>query len=98
MDLAVKRAIAAIGDTVWEAIQYTNAIRDEDTGQWISAAEVAEIPFTAFASRRKDEQVPGRLVIRRIPELNPKSLQQPTLPTSPRPATQRPTGRFSMSW
>ncbi|WP_264271795.1 transposase, partial [Paeniglutamicibacter sp. ZC-3] len=28
--------------------------------------------FTAFTSRKKAERVPGRLVVRRIPELNPK--------------------------
>jgi hypothetical protein len=39
-------------------------------GGWISRAEVAEVPFTAFASRKKAEQVPGRLVVRRIPDLN----------------------------
>ena len=40
------------------------------TGQWVSHAEVTEIPFTAFASRRTAERVPGRLVVRRIPDLN----------------------------
>jgi hypothetical protein len=71
MDPAVKRAIAAIGDDAWTTIEYTDAIRDEATGKWISAAEVAEIPFTAFSSRRLSERIQGRLVVRRIPELNP---------------------------
>jgi hypothetical protein len=70
-DKRVKAAIAAIPETAWTPIQYTDAIYDEATGQWISRAEVAEIPFTAFASRKKAEQVPGRLVVRRIPDLNP---------------------------
>ena len=36
--------------------------------------------FTAFTSRKKAEQVTGRLVVRRIPELNPKASDgQPTL-------------------
>ena len=47
------------------------AIFDEPSGRWISRAEVAEITFTAFASPRRAQQVPGRLVVRRIPELNP---------------------------
>ncbi len=34
-------------------------------------AEVAEIPFTVFASAKASQQVPGRLVVRRIPDLNP---------------------------
>ncbi|GAB3258740.1 IS1380 family transposase [Arthrobacter pigmenti] len=72
MDPAVKRAITDIGEEAWEKIEYTNAVFDEDTNTWISDAEVAEIPFTAFASRKKAERVTGRLVVRRIPELNPK--------------------------
>lgn len=48
---------------------YTPArLRDEDTGQLISRAEVAEIPYTAFTSK-KEQQVAGRLVVRRIPEV-----------------------------
>jgi hypothetical protein len=69
-DKRVKAAIAAIADDAWTTIQYTDAIYDEETGQWISRAEVAEVPFTAFASRRTAERVSGRLVVRRIPDLN----------------------------
>ena len=36
------------------------------------AGVVAEIPFTAFTSKKTSEQIPGRLVVRRIPDLNPK--------------------------
>lgn len=79
MDPAVKRAIATISDDAWQAIKYTDAIYDQETDRWISRAEVAEIDFTAFTSRPKDEQVPGRLVVRRIPELNPKDDGQQTL-------------------
>lgn len=43
-------------------------------------AEAAEIPFTAFSSRKKSERVEGRLVVRRIPELSKKGFEgQPTL-------------------
>lgn len=70
MDPAVKRAIATIAENAWTTIQYTDAIREEATGEWISSAEVAEIPFTAFSSRKKADRVQGRLVVRRIPELN----------------------------
>ena len=79
MDPAVKAAIATIKDDAWEMIEYPNAIRDEATGRWISKAEVAEVPVTAFRSRKKAERVEGRLVVRRIPDLNPKQLEQPTL-------------------
>ncbi|WP_136710122.1 IS1380 family transposase [Agromyces sp. H66] len=79
MDPAVKRAIAAIPGDAWEAIEYTDAIYDEDAKRWVSAAEVAEVPFTAFTSRKKAEHIVGRLVVRRIPELNKKDLEHPTL-------------------
>lgn len=71
MDPAVKRAIAGIAEDAWTTIRYTDAIYDETTGSWISKAQVAEIPFTAFVSKKKADQVPGRLIVRRIPELNP---------------------------
>ena len=72
LDKRIKATIAAIDDDpgTWTPIEYTDAIFDEQTGQWVSRAEVAEIPFTAFASRAKAERVPGRLVVRRIPDLN----------------------------
>ncbi|BBY55737.1 hypothetical protein MKOR_29880 [Mycolicibacillus koreensis] len=70
LDPAVKTAIAAIDEQAWTPIEYTDAIYDDSTGQWVSRAEVAEIGFTAFTSRKTSEQVPGRLVVRRIPDLN----------------------------
>ena len=76
----IRAAITAIPDRAWTTIEYPNAVLDEATGAWISRAEVAEIPFTAFASAKKSEHVPGRLVVRRIPDLNPPAnLQQATL-------------------
>jgi hypothetical protein len=72
LDKKVKAAIASIADQAWQTIEYTDAVFDEPTRRWISRAEVAEVPFTAFGSRKKAEQVPGRLVVRRIPDLNPK--------------------------
>ena len=78
-DPAVKRAISTIPEQAWTTIEYTDAIFDEATRAWISRAEVAEVPFTAFTSRAKKDHVTGRLVVRRIPELNKKDLQHPTL-------------------
>ena len=66
----IKAAIASIAEDAWTAIEYTDAIRDQITGQLISRAEVAEVPFTAFASASKANQVAGRLVVRRIPDFN----------------------------
>jgi hypothetical protein len=80
MDAAVKRAIAGLGEDGWTTIKYPDAIYDETTGSWISKAQVAEVPFTAFVSHKKADRIPGRLIVRRIPELNPhKSDGQETL-------------------
>lgn len=68
---AIRNAIEQIPETAWTTIEYPQAVLDEATGRWVSRAEVAEIPFTAFASARKADHVPGRLVVRRIPDLNP---------------------------
>ena len=72
MNAQIKTAIAAIDQDAWTAIEYTDAVLDEATGTWVSRAEVAEVSFTAFASGKKPERVPGRLVVRRIPDLNTK--------------------------
>jgi len=66
----IKAAIASISEDAWTAIEYTDAIRDEQTGELISSAEVAEVAFTAFGSRKQSERVAGRLVVRRIPDFN----------------------------
>ena len=70
MASTIKTAIAGIDAGAWTTIEYTDAIRDEATGAWISRAEVAEIPFTAFAAQKQEHQVPGRLIVRRIPDAN----------------------------
>ena len=61
---AVDRAIAAIDDDAWTPVSYPGAVRDPDTGAWISDAEVAEIPYTAFAST--PDRITARLVVRRV--------------------------------
>ena len=71
LDKRVKASISSIGDDAWTPIEYTDAVFDETTSTWVSRAEVAEIEFTAFTSKKQAEQVTGRLVVRRIPDLNP---------------------------
>ena len=71
LDPRVKAAIATVPADAWESIQYTDAVYDEEARRWVSRAEVAEVDFTAFTSKRKTDQIPGRLVVRRIPDLNP---------------------------
>ena len=61
---AVDRAIAAIDDTAWTPVSYPGAVRDPDTGAWISDAEVAEIGYTAFASTQ--DRITARLIVRRV--------------------------------
>jgi type II secretory pathway pseudopilin PulG len=61
---AVERALATIDENSWTPVSYPGAVRDPDTGAWISDAEVAEIPYTAFASTR--DRITARLVVRRV--------------------------------
>jgi Transposase DDE domain group 1 len=72
MDCAVTKAISGIPESAWTPIKYPNAIWDEDEQRFISDAEVAEVPFTAFTSRRKADHMDGRLIVRRVKRLNPK--------------------------
>jgi hypothetical protein len=75
MDPKIGRTIAGIDETSWTAIKYPNAIFDEDTGEWISDAEIAETPYTAFASS-KTHRAHGRLIVRRVRRLNPQTAAQ----------------------
>jgi hypothetical protein len=61
---AIERALAAIEENAWTPVSYPGAVRDPDTGAWISDAEVAEIPYTAFAST--PDAITARLVVRRV--------------------------------
>lgn len=73
-DSAVRKAIAGLEtdpDTTWTPIKYTHAVWDEAGQCWISDAEVAEISYTAFASRKKADRVSARLIVRRVPDANP---------------------------
>ena len=61
---AVAAAIDAIPETAWTPVNYPGAVRDPDTGAWISDAEVAETTYTAFGSTKTP--VTARLVVRRV--------------------------------
>lgn len=71
MNPAVLRAITSIDDGSWTPIAYPNAVFDEAEQRWVSDAEVAEVPFTAFTGRRKAEHVSCRLIVRRVKRLQP---------------------------
>ena len=68
---SVNTAITAIPQSAWTAIHYPEAFVDTETGELVSDAEVAEIPYTAFTSKPKKQQVVGRLIVRRVKRLGP---------------------------
>lgn len=71
MDPSVVKAITSIDEDAWQAIEYPNAVWDETEQRWVSDAEVADVPFVAFTSRRKAEHVACRLIVRRVKRLQP---------------------------
>jgi len=73
MNPAVRKAITEIADDAWTPITYPNAVWDDEEQRLVSDAEIAEIEFTAFTSRRKGKQITGRLIVRRVKRLNPIS-------------------------
>jgi hypothetical protein len=72
---AVDAAINAIPDEQYAPVHYPGAVLDPDTGQLISDAAVAEVPFTAFATTR--HAITGRLIVRRVLDAN---TQDPLFP------------------
>jgi hypothetical protein len=74
MDPKVKAAIAAISETTWTPIRYPRAIWDDQLRCWVSDAEVAEVEYTAFASK-KGQAVTARLIVRRVKDLNREAAQ-----------------------
>ena len=74
LDSAVKAAIAAIPEDAWTTIKYPRAAWDDQLRCWVSDAEIAEIPYTAFASK-KSQAVTARLIVRRVKDLNHKAGQ-----------------------
>ena len=74
MDPKIRAAIAAIGEDAWTPITYPRAVWDEDQQRLISDAEVAEVPYTAFASK-KGQAITARLIVRRVKDLNRKAAE-----------------------
>ena len=68
---SVNAAIAGIAEQAWTPIHYPDAFVDPDTGELVSDAEVAEVPYTAFAGQPERLRAPGRLIVRRVKRLNP---------------------------
>jgi len=70
---SITAAITTIDPSGWRAIHYPHAFVDTDTGELVSDAEVAEVPYTAFVSAPKARQASGRLIVRRVRRLNPRA-------------------------
>jgi hypothetical protein len=97
-DPKVTAAIAAIGETAWTGIRYPRAIWDDQLRCWVSGAQIAEIEYTAFTSK-KSQAITARLIVRRVRDLSkPAAAGQdelfPTSLNSPfRHVTKRQTSR-----
>jgi hypothetical protein len=65
----VRAAIAAIGEDAWTPIRYPRAIWDDQLRCWVSDAQVAEVSYTAFTSK-KGQAITARLIVRRVKDLN----------------------------
>lgn len=72
---SISAAISRIPDNDWVDIVYPHPVEDPDTGELISAAQVAEISYTAFVGRPRHQQVTARLIVRRVRRLNPHHRQ-----------------------
>jgi len=70
----IRAAIASIPEDAWTPVTYPRAIWDEDQHRLISDAEVAEVPYTAFASK-KSQAITARLIVRRVRDLNRKAAE-----------------------
>lgn len=74
LDPRVRAAIAAIDEQAWTPIPYWSSHVDPDTGQVVdSHADVAEVPYTAFAGTK--HPITARLVVRRVRRLRPRTGQ-----------------------
>lgn len=73
MTKTVTAAISSIPNDAWTPIKYPRVVFDEQLQAWVSDAEVAEVPFTAFTGRKKHQHVTCRLVVRRVKRLQPQA-------------------------
>jgi len=71
-DPKVRAAITAIGEDAWTPIRYPRALWDDQLGRWVSDAQVAEVQYTAFGSK-KGQAITARLIVRRVKDLNTKT-------------------------
>jgi Transposase DDE domain group 1 len=72
----IREAITHIAEDSWTPIKYASAVWDAEEERWVSDAEIAEVPFTAFTSKKKAFHTTARLIVRRVKRLNPKSVPE----------------------
>jgi hypothetical protein len=72
IDAKIRAACESIGEDLWIDIKYPQAVFDEDTGRWISDAQIAETEYPAFAGTR--HAVTARLIVRRIRRDDPAQI------------------------
>ena len=76
-------SVTTIDENAGTAICHPNAIFDEDEQRWIADTEVAEVPFTAFTSRRKKDHITAWLIVRRVRRHPKRFVQGGTCPRRP---------------
>jgi hypothetical protein len=72
MNPKIATAIAAVPEAAWTAIRYPRAIWDDQLRAWVSSAQVAELSYTAFTSKKR-QAITARLIVRRVRDLNKKA-------------------------
>lgn len=75
MNPSIRAAIEQITDDGWTAIRYPNAVWDDDGQCWISDAEIARVPYTAFVSKPRARRVAASLIVRRVKRLGDGPVQ-----------------------
>jgi hypothetical protein len=71
----IRTVIASIPGDAWTPVTYPRAIWDENQKRLVSDAEVAEVPHTAFALKKKGQAITARLIVRRVRDLNSRASQ-----------------------
>jgi hypothetical protein len=64
---------APVTAAIRTAIAYPQAVWDDQLDCWVSDAEVAETPYAAFTSKKRELHVTARLIVRRVRDKNPKA-------------------------
>ena len=70
-DVAVKRAIAAIGEDAWTTIHYPHAVFDEQLGSGSATPRSPRSSSPRSPHRGRKHAVTARLIVRRVRDQNP---------------------------